>query len=46
MEKTRQLAKRQMTWLRSDPEVRFVDDRDVPRILKEVENIQNVLGAD
>lgn len=39
IEKTRQLAKRQMTWLRSDPEVRFVDSRDKERILLEVSNL-------
>ncbi len=35
VEKTRQLAKRQMTWLRSDAEIRFVDDRDEERIVTE-----------
>ena len=43
IEKTRQLAKRQMTWLRSDAEVRFIDARDLPRVLLEVENLQFVL---
>jgi tRNA dimethylallyltransferase len=44
IEKTRQLAKRQMTWLRSDPELRFVDHRDGDRIRKEVENLRAALG--
>lgn len=43
IEKTRQLAKRQMTWLRSDPELRFVDGRDVDRIALEVENLRVAL---
>jgi tRNA dimethylallyltransferase len=44
IEKTRQLAKRQMTWLRSDPEIRFVDRRDKERIALEVANLKFVLG--
>lgn len=43
IEKTRQLAKRQMTWIRSDPELRFVDHRDLDRILKEIDNLKFVL---
>ncbi len=43
IEKTRQLAKRQLTWIRSDPEVRFVDSRDGDRVAKEVENLTFVL---
>lgn len=43
IEKTRQLAKRQVTWLRSDPEVRFVDFRDAERILKDIENLSEAL---
>ena len=39
IEKTRQLAKRQMTWLRSDPEIRFIDSRDMDRIVLEVSNL-------
>lgn len=39
IEKTRQLAKRQMTWLRSDPEVRFIDSRDAERMVLEVSNL-------
>lgn len=39
IEKTRQLAKRQTTWLRSDAEIRYVDFRDVPRVKLEVENL-------
>lgn len=43
VEKTRQLAKRQTTWLRSDAEIRYVDFRDVARIKLEVENLQVAL---
>lgn len=46
IEKTRQLAKRQMTWLRSDPEVRFIDARDRERILLEVNNLQWILKGE
>lgn len=45
IEKTRQLAKRQVTWLRSDPEVRFVDFRDHDRICLEVENLTFALNG-
>lgn len=45
IEKTRQLAKRQTTWLRSDPEVRYVDFRDVARVALEVENLKFALGS-
>ncbi len=44
IEKTRQLAKRQITWLRSDPEIRYVDFRDVPRVQLEVENLRVALS--
>lgn len=44
IEKTRQLAKRQMTWLRSDPEVRFIDKRDLERVVLEVSNLTFVLS--
>jgi tRNA dimethylallyltransferase len=44
VEKTRQLAKRQTTWLRSDPEVRYVDHREVPRVQLEVENLKFAVG--
>lgn len=44
VEKTRQLAKRQLTWLRSDPEVRYVDARDGDRIALEVANLRVALG--
>lgn len=44
VEKTRQLAKRQMTWLRSDPEIRFVDDRDEERIVTEWTALGAALG--
>lgn len=40
IEKTRQLAKRQMTWLRHDPEIRFIDSRDADRVRLEVENLR------
>lgn len=43
IEKTRQLAKRQLTWIRSDAEIRFVDSRDGDRVAKEVENLTFVL---
>lgn len=43
IDKTRALAKRQTTWLRSDPEIRYVDDRDVDRVVYEVETLQSVL---
>lgn len=45
IEKTRQLAKRQVTWLRSDPEVRFIDFRDVDRVCLEVENLTVALNG-
>lgn len=45
IEKTRQLAKRQVTWLRSDPEVRFVDFRDHDRICLEVENLNFAMNG-
>lgn len=44
VEKTRQLAKRQITWLRSDPHMRFVDSRDVGRITLDVENLTVAMG--
>lgn len=43
IEKTRQLAKRQMTWLRSDPEIRFVDERDEKRIIFEINQLKEAL---
>jgi tRNA dimethylallyltransferase len=43
-ENTRQLLKRQMTWLRSDPEVRFVDSRDLARVELEIANLRAVLN--
>jgi len=45
IEKTRQLAKRQMTWLRSDPELRFIDSRDLARVQLEVSNLQFALTS-
>lgn len=45
VEKTRQLAKRQMTWLRSDAEVRFVDLGDLPRMELETANLLEVLRS-
>jgi tRNA dimethylallyltransferase len=44
IEKTRQLAKRQLTWLRSDAEIRYVDHRDHDRVTLEVENLRFALG--
>lgn len=43
IEKTRQLAKRQMTWLRSDPEIRFIDERDENRIVFEINQLKEAL---
>lgn len=45
IEKTRQLAKRQMTWLRSDPQMRFIDTTDIPRIVLDWNNLKYVLEA-
>jgi tRNA dimethylallyltransferase len=45
VEKTRQLAKRQTTWLRSDPEVRYIDSQDLPRVQTEIENLQFVFAS-
>lgn len=39
IEKTRQLAKRQITWLRSDAEIRYIDSRDLDRVLLEIDNL-------
>ena len=44
IEKTRQLAKRQLTWLRSDTEVRFIDFRDIDRVCLEVENLKSAFS--
>lgn len=43
-ENTRKLLKRQMTWLRSDPEVRFIDSRDLARVELEIANLRAVLS--
>lgn len=43
-ENTRKLLKRQITWLRSDPEIRFIDSRDLPRVELEIANLKSVLG--
>jgi len=43
IEKTRQLIKRQWTWLRSDPEVRFIDSRDLGRVSLEYQNLKGAL---
>lgn len=40
IEKTRQLAKRQITWLRSDPEIRYIDFRDIDRVKLEITNLR------
>lgn len=42
IEKTRQLAKRQVNWLRSDPEVRYIDFRDLDRTELEIKNLSFV----
>jgi tRNA dimethylallyltransferase len=44
IEKTRQLAKRQLTWLRSDTEIRFIDHRDRDRVVLEINNLKAALG--
>lgn len=44
IEKTRQLAKRQMTWLRGDPGIRFIDKNDLERVVLEIENLKYALG--
>lgn len=44
IERTRQLAKRQITWLRGDPDIRFVDLQDQKRILQECHNLRQALG--
>jgi tRNA dimethylallyltransferase len=46
IEKTRQLAKRQMTWLRSDHEVRYVDFRDQERVKLEISNLSYLFGKE
>lgn len=43
IENTRRLAKRQITWLRSDPEIHFIDSRDTDRVVLEVENLRFAL---
>ena len=43
-ENTRKLLKRQITWLRSDPEIRFIDSRDLPRVELEISNLKAVLN--
>lgn len=45
LEKTRQLAKRQMTWLRSDTELRFVGHDDIDRIFADVDGLRTALGS-
>ena len=45
IEKTRQLAKRQVTWIRSDPEIRFVDSRDIERAQAEIGNLLTALAS-
>ncbi|MCB0417409.1 MAG: tRNA (adenosine(37)-N6)-dimethylallyltransferase MiaA [Bdellovibrionales bacterium] len=46
IEKTRQLAKRQITWIRSDPEIRFVAPGDIGRIRLEFNNLKYVLDEE
>ncbi len=45
-ENTRQLLKRQVTWLRGDPEVRFIDSGDLPRLELEISNLRAVLRGE
>lgn len=45
VDKTRQLAKRQITWLRSDPELRFIDKSDVDRVCLDVTNLKDALDS-
>lgn len=45
VEATRGLAKRQLTWLRSDAELRYVDLEDTDRVEKEVSNLLAVLES-
>lgn len=45
IERTRQLAKRQMTWLRADPEIRFIDQNDIERVVKDIENLSYAIGG-
>ncbi len=45
IERTRQLAKRQMTWLRADPDIRYIDQNDMDRIVKDIENLRFSLRA-
>jgi len=44
-EKTNQLAKRQMTWLRSDPDIRFANILDVERVRVEVQTLQQIFNG-
>lgn len=44
-EATRQLAKRQMVWLRQDYEIRYVDHRDGDRMSLDIENLRAVLSS-
>ncbi|MCB0405328.1 MAG: tRNA (adenosine(37)-N6)-dimethylallyltransferase MiaA [Bdellovibrionales bacterium] len=46
IEKTRQLAKRQITWIRSDPEIRFVAPGDTARMRLEFNNLKYVLNEE
>lgn len=44
IEKTRQLAKRQFCWVRSDPEMRFISTQDLNRVRLEINNLKFALG--
>jgi tRNA dimethylallyltransferase len=43
IDSTRRLARKQTTWLRADPQVRFVDSSDVDRVVLEIGNLTHVL---
>jgi tRNA dimethylallyltransferase len=46
IEKTRQLAKRQICWARSDAEMRYIDERDLSRVKLEIDNLKFAMGAE
>ncbi len=45
IDRTRALAKRQTTWIRSDRHLRFVDNLDLGRVVLEYKNLSHVLGS-
>lgn len=44
IERTRQLARRQWTWLRGDPEIHYIDHRDLDRVSLEISNLATAMG--